>query len=79
MATGKATVKAVYTLAEAFVASQKGQWGHDAWEKLLRDAALRGVVVDDDEARRNLGSVVEGGRYFYHAAESERGKAGKSR
>jgi hypothetical protein len=68
MATPKTEVKKVFTLAQAFVVSQKARWGHDDWEKLLEDLEKEGVDMEDDEARRNLGNILEGGKHFFVTA-----------
>lgn len=60
--------KRIFTLAEAFIVSQGAHWGHDEWEELLEEAKAKGVDVEDDEAKRNLGNIIEGGRFFYESA-----------
>ena len=69
MPTGKTVVKRVFTLAEAFIVSQKGTWEHNDWEMLLEDCEKAGVDVEDDEAKRNLGNILEGAKYFFDTAK----------
>ncbi|MCF6283642.1 MAG: hypothetical protein L3K26_00400 [Candidatus Hydrogenedentes bacterium] len=77
MPTGKTALKKVVTLAESFVLSQKGHWGHEEWEKLLADVRKAGVKIDGDESKRNLGNILEGGRHFFESAEKSRKRAPK--
>ncbi len=58
-------VQKLLTLAGKFVAEQQGDWDHEAWERLLAEAAQSGMNMDD-EAKRNLGNILEGSKYFYH-------------
>ena len=54
----------VLSLAGEFVAGQKGVWGHDAWEALVGKVAALGIEMDD-EAKRNLGNILESCRHFH--------------
>lgn len=62
MAT-KTTLQSVLELAGKFVADQKGQWNHDSWEAFLGKIGALGVTVDD-EAKRNLGNILESCKFF---------------
>ncbi len=69
MSNGKATAKKAFKLAEAFVVANKGKWDHESWEELIRQAADVGVSADNDEAKRNLGNLVESGKYFFQQGD----------
>ena len=69
----KSILQEVLDLAGGFVSAQKGQWGHDEWEKLLSDAAALGLELTD-ETKRNLGNIVESCKHF-HAMEAKPVKA----
>lgn len=58
-------VQQLLALAEKFVCERKGEWDHEAWECLLADAAKTGMDMGD-EAKRNLGNILECMKYFYH-------------
>lgn len=58
-------VQKLLTLAGKFVTEQQGTWDHEAWEGLLAEAAQTGMDMGD-EAKRNLGNILEGSKYFYH-------------
>ncbi len=60
------TLQKILETAGKFVADQKGDWDHDAWEKLLAKMDKLGLVMDD-EAKRNLGNILEASRQFYLA------------
>jgi hypothetical protein len=70
--------KKVFTLAAAFIATQKGEWSHDAWEGLLKRTEKAGVPVQDDESKRNLGNILEGVKFFYLRAHTSEPPAGKN-
>jgi non-homologous end joining protein Ku len=57
-------VQKLMRMAGKFVADQNGEWDHDAWEDLLAKAAKLGVA-EDDESRRNLGNILEAGKFFH--------------
>ena len=73
MSDGKATAKKAFKLAEAFIIANKGQWNHESWEELIQQAADAGLSAEDDEAKRNLGNLVESGKFFFQQGE-ERAK-----
>ncbi|MFO7974159.1 MAG: hypothetical protein R6V12_05950 [Candidatus Hydrogenedentota bacterium] len=64
MAAAKSSVQKLLDLAGQFITKQKGDWGHEEWEGLLAKAEALGVPVDD-ESKRNLGNILEAGKYFY--------------
>lgn len=78
MPSGKTVLNKVFTLAEGFVVAQKADWGHEEWEKLLDKAAKAGVDVSDEEVKRNLGNILEGGKHLYCCAELDKGARRKS-
>ena len=51
-------------LAEQFVTEHQGHWSHSDWEGFAREAGALGYP-SGDEYERNLGSIVEGLKYFY--------------
>ena len=59
----KTTLQSVLEITGKFVADQKGQWDHDAWEAFLKKVSALGVSLDD-EAKRNLGNILESCKYF---------------
>ena len=59
----KTTLQSVLEITGKFVADQKGQWDHDAWESFLGQVGALGVTLDD-EAKRNLGNILESSKYF---------------
>lgn len=69
MPTGKTGLKKVFTLAEAFVVEQKSRWTHAEREKALAVLRKAGVDIDNDEATRNLGDILESGRLIFEPAE----------
>lgn len=71
MSNGKATARKAFKLAEAFVVANGGRWDHDSWEELIRQAADAGLSVDNDETKRNLGNLVESGKFFFKKGEGE--------
>ncbi|MEA3364896.1 MAG: hypothetical protein U9Q79_04570 [Candidatus Hydrogenedentes bacterium] len=64
MAAAKSSVQKLLDLAGQFIAKQKGNWDHGEWEAFLTKAEALGVPVDDD-GKRNLGNILEAGKYFY--------------
>lgn len=64
MAAAKSPVEKLLDLAGQFITKQNGDWDHAAWEAFLAKAEALGVPVDD-ESKRNLGNILEGGKYFY--------------
>ena len=66
MAAAKSSVQKLLDLAGQFITKQKGNWEHEDWEALLTKVEALGVPVDD-ECKRNLGNILEGGKYFYNA------------
>lgn len=64
MAT-KTAFQTILDTAADFVVSKKGQWEHDDWEILLAKIAKTGICLDD-EAKRNLGNILESSKYFYY-------------
>jgi len=63
----------VLDLAGKFVVSHKGTWDHTAWENFLTKAEKTGIGLDD-EAKRNLGNILEATKYFYQQAPPARAK-----
>lgn len=53
----------VLTLAEAFIASHKGKWSNEGWEKLLVEARKAGVDLGDDEIKQKLGRILKGANH----------------
>ncbi len=64
MAAAKHTLEKLLELAGQFVSKQKGNWEHEDWEALLVKAGALGMPMDD-ECKRNLGNILEAGKYFY--------------
>lgn len=60
----KITLQGLLDIAGGFVSKQKGVWGHDEWEVLLKTVAGAGLELND-EAKRNLGNILESAKYFY--------------
>ena len=58
------TLNELLGLAGDFVVNQKGAWEHGDWEVLLAKLAETGLELDD-EAKRNLGNILESARHFY--------------
>lgn len=74
-------VQKLLETAGKFVTTQKGAWDHEAWEKLVAKVEKLGVPADE-EARRNLGNLLEATRHFYFAvpaSASKRKRAAKSK
>lgn len=63
MAT-KSALQSILDAAAAFVVAKKGQWEHDDWEDFLGTVAKTGLALDD-EAKRNLGNILESTKYLY--------------
>jgi hypothetical protein len=78
--TTRGTTGRILDLAEKFVAERDGVWDHDAWEALVDRVRTLGVDVDD-EARRNLGNILEATRHFHRvvATMAPPSKRGRSR
>ena len=51
-------------LSGAFVVAQKGRWNHADWEAFLKKTEAAGVKLTD-EAKRNLGNLLEASKHFY--------------
>ncbi|HPO14448.1 MAG TPA: hypothetical protein PLI09_13480 [Candidatus Hydrogenedentes bacterium] len=66
----KHSLQELLDLAGKFVADQKGQWDHDAWEGLLVKAEALGLELAD-ENKRNLGNILEAAKYFYFCMPEE--------
>jgi hypothetical protein len=66
MPAAKNSVQKLLELAGQFITKQKGNWEHEDWEALLTKVEALGVP-SDDECKRNLGNILEGGKYFYYA------------
>ncbi len=64
MAAAKNSLEKLLELAGQFVTKQKGTWEHENWEALLTKAGALGMPTDD-ESKRNLGNILEAGKYFY--------------
>ncbi|HOF39671.1 MAG TPA: hypothetical protein PLD73_06325 [Candidatus Hydrogenedentes bacterium] len=64
MAAAKAGVEKLLALAGQFIATQKGVWEHEDWEAFLAKAGALGMPMDD-ECKRNLGNILEAGKFFY--------------
>ena len=60
----KITLQGLLEVAGGFVTKQEGIWGHDEWEALLKEVAGAGLELND-EAKRNLGNILESAKYFY--------------
>jgi hypothetical protein len=73
MAAKNATID-LMDLAGSFVVKKKGAWNHDDWEKLLGQAEKLGMP-QGDEAKRNLGNMLEAGQYFYNVLPALPAKA----
>ena len=71
MNTGKTSTRKAFKLAEAFVVANKGQWDHHAWEAFIDQATEEGVLGESDEVKRNLGNMLECGKFFYQQGESQ--------
>lgn len=56
-------LRKVFDLAEAFVSKQNGVWEHTDWEAFLESITRDGIPVTD-ETKRNLGNILEAGKYF---------------
>lgn len=67
MPAAKNPTKALTELALTFVEKQKGDWNHEEWEQLVTRASSAGFAMDD-EAKRNLGNILEALKFFYHIA-----------
>jgi hypothetical protein len=59
------SVQKLMTMAGKFILEHEGLWDHDAWEKLIEDAAKLGMSLDTED-KRNLGNILEAGKYFFH-------------
>lgn len=59
----KTLVQQVLDTAGKFVSGQKGQWGHEEWEKLVAEIEALGIEPSD-ETKRNLGNIIESCRHF---------------
>ncbi len=64
MAAAKEPVEKLLELAGQFIAKQKGNWDHADWEAFLNKVGTLGVPTDD-ESKRNLGNILEAGKFFY--------------
>jgi len=56
----------LFDLAAKFVTSQQGNWSHNDWEDLLEKVDKTGFCINDD-TKRNLGNLLEAGKFFYNA------------
>lgn len=61
----KGMAEKILELAAKFVTKQKGDWDHAGWEDFVTNAEKAGLTLGD-EARRNLGNLLEAAKYFYH-------------
>jgi hypothetical protein len=59
----------ILDLAGEFVTKQQGDWDHAAWEGFVADMDKLGVP-STDEAKRNIGNIIEAAKYFYLLAPS---------
>jgi hypothetical protein len=66
MPAAKNPTRKLFDLAGEFVTSQQGNWNHNDWESLLEKVGKAGFSVDDD-TKRNLGNLLEAGKFFYSA------------
>jgi len=64
MAAAKSSVEKLLELAGQFITKQQGIWEHEDWEALLTKAGALGMPMDD-ECKRNLGNILEAGKYFF--------------
>jgi hypothetical protein len=64
MARTRNQLAEAFKLAQKFVRSKKGEWGHGDWEKLVKEAQKCGLDMDD-EGKRNLGNLLETGKVFF--------------
>ncbi|MGI6461361.1 MAG: hypothetical protein ACOX5J_14955 [Candidatus Hydrogenedentales bacterium] len=69
MAAAKVGVERLLALAGQFIAKQKGVWEHEDWEAFLAKAGALGMPMDD-ECKRNLGNILEAGKFFYEILPS---------
>ena len=67
------SVQKLLALAGKFVVAQKGKWNHAQWEVLLKEAGKLGVGLND-EAKRNLGNILEAANHFYKTAPKSASK-----
>ncbi len=58
-------IQKLLSLAGKFIAERNGEWNHGDWETFLDEAGKLGFD-HNDEAKRNLGNMLEAGKYFYH-------------
>ncbi len=61
---GKKMIGNVSDQSAKFVEKSKGTWEHLEWEKFLKDAQQRGIDLTD-EAKVNLGGILESAKKFY--------------
>lgn len=73
----KHDARAVFELAGKFIAKHEGAWDHEAWEKMVDAVAALGFEMHD-EARRNLGHLLEAGKYFQAQAPVKAEKPAKA-
>ena len=71
-------VQKLLTMAGKFVAKHEGDWDHEDWEKFLAKIATYGIPLDD-ETRRNLGNILEAGKYFHYVIPAETLKKAKKK
>ena len=64
MAAAKSSVEKLLVLAGQFITKQQGIWEHEDWEALLTKAGALGMPMDD-ECKRNLGNILDAGKYFF--------------
>lgn len=57
----------ILDLAGKFVVFHKGAWDHSDWETFLSKVEQSGIGLND-EAKRNLGNILEATKYFYQQA-----------
>ena len=67
-------IQKLLTLSGKFIAEQKGTWEHEDWLKLVEKASKLGFAATD-ENKRNLGNILEAGKYFYHVLPAKPPKA----
>lgn len=64
MPTANNSLLKLLDCAGQFVSKQNGNWNHDEWEGFLATATKVGFELDCDEARRNLGNILEASKFF---------------
>lgn len=66
----KKNVQLVMDLAAKFIGKSKGNWDHEQWEKLVKEAGKEGLPMDA-EGQRNLGLILEAGKFFLQCSPKE--------